>query len=140
MFELAIGVLTLGLGLVLRYEPPIIPWILLAFGSLWLLLGASSRKLMITDNGDGLVIGFGPLPLFQRTVPYEDIRAVEMGHLTFLEGLIFHEYKLCGGTVWNMWGRDCVVIHLKKSVLRVGTDDNVNLARFLNVKISEQKE
>jgi len=40
--------------------------------------------------------------------------------------------------MWNLWGRDCVVLHLKKGVLRVGTDDAENLARFLEGKITAQ--
>ena len=36
-----------------------------------------------------------------------------------------------GGWVWNIWGRDCVVIHLERGALRVGTDDAENLAAFL---------
>jgi hypothetical protein len=36
-----------------------------------------------------------------------------------------------GGWVWNIWGRDCVVIHLDRSTLRVGTDDAENLTDFL---------
>jgi hypothetical protein len=41
--------------------------------------------------------------------------------------------------VWNLWGRDCVVVHLKNSgVLRIGTDDAANHARFLEGKLAQQ--
>ncbi len=41
-----------------------------------------------------------------------------------------------GGWVWNQWGRDCIVVYLKKGVLRIGTDDASNLCRFLETKIA----
>lgn len=44
-----------------------------------------------------------------------------------------------GGWVWNLWGRDCVVIRFDKGVLRILTNDANNLARFLEEKISYQK-
>ncbi|MFZ4644943.1 MAG: hypothetical protein ACOYNP_04230 [Gemmataceae bacterium] len=40
-----------------------------------------------------------------------------------------------GGWVWNLWGRDCVVVHLKKGTLRIGTDDAANLSVFLQGKV-----
>jgi len=46
--------------------------------------------------------------------------------------------SLRGGWVWNLWGRDCVVLQLRKGILRVGTADAENLADFLDQKISTQ--
>ena len=40
-----------------------------------------------------------------------------------------------GGWVWNIWGRDCVVIHLEIGTLRVGTDDAANLEALLRQRI-----
>ena len=40
-----------------------------------------------------------------------------------------------GGWVWNIWGRDCVVINLETSTLRLGTDDATNLEAFLRQRI-----
>lgn len=46
-----------------------------------------------------------------------------------------------GGWVWNLWGRDCVVVHLKNGgVLRIGTDDAENLARFLEGKVRTERK
>jgi hypothetical protein len=45
-----------------------------------------------------------------------------------------------GGWVWNLWGRDCVVIHFEKGMLRIGIDDAENLTAFLDGKISEPGE
>jgi hypothetical protein len=46
-----------------------------------------------------------------------------------------------GGWVWNIWGRDCVVVHWRNGgVFQIGTDDAENLARFLAGKISQRQE
>ena len=42
------------------------------------------------------------------------------------------------GWVWSIWGRDCVVLRLRKGILRVGTDDVEELARFVENKVSEK--
>jgi hypothetical protein len=51
-----------------------------------------------------------------------------------LDGWGIH-MSLRGGWVWNLWGRNCVVLRLRKSILRVGTDDAVNLVEFLNARL-----
>jgi hypothetical protein len=50
-----------------------------------------------------------------------------------LDGWGIH-MSIRGGWVWNLWGRDCVVVHLKKGTLRIGTDDAANLEVFLQGK------
>jgi hypothetical protein len=100
-------------------------------------LAPAFHHLAVEDQGDGLTIRFGPLPLFHRTVQYADIEKVEVGHTLILDGWGIH-YSLRGGWVWNLWGRVCVIVHLKKGgVLRVGTDEAANLARFLEGKIGQ---
>ena len=45
---------------------------------------------------------------------------------------------ILGGWVWNLWGRDCVVIYYKNGDnLRIRTDDTNNLVNFLRSKGSE---
>jgi hypothetical protein len=40
-----------------------------------------------------------------------------------------------GGWVWNLWGRECVVVRFRDGrTLRIGTDDAENLAAFLGAK------
>lgn len=96
------------------------------------------HHLTVQDQGDVLEIRFGPIPLFRRTVRYADIKTVEIGRTLILDGWGIH-LSIRGGWVWNLWGRDCVVIHFTKGVLRIGTNDTANLAEFLNEKISERK-
>lgn len=101
------------------------------------ILAAAFHHLTVADQGETLAIRFGPVPLFRRTVRYADIQAVEFGRTLILDGWGIH-LSLRGGWVWNLWGRDCVVVHLKKGVLRIGTDDASGLARFLQEKIDHR--
>ena len=41
-----------------------------------------------------------------------------------------------GGWVWNIWGRNCVVVHLEIGTLRIGSDDAENLSEFLRQRIN----
>jgi len=49
--------------------------------------------------------------LFRRTIRYDDIISAEIGRTTILDGWGIH-MSLRGGWVWNLWGRDCVVLQL----------------------------
>jgi len=109
-----------------------------AVGLILVLIASAFHHLAVVDGGDRLAIRFGPVPLFRRTVRYADIAHVEVGRTLILDGWGIH-YSIRGGWVWNLWGRDCVVVHLRKGVLRIGTDDAENLARFLEGKIGEPK-
>lgn len=109
----------------------------IAAGLLMALLGPAFHHLTVQDQGERLAIRFGPIPLFRRTVQLADIMKVEVGRTLILDGWGMH-LSIRGGWVWNLWGRACVVVHLKKRVLRIGTDDAENLARFLGGKIAER--
>ena len=100
------------------------------------LLAPAFHHLAVEDRGDSLLIHFGPLPLFRRTVRYTDIENVEVGRTLFLDGWGIH-MSIRGGWVWNIWGQDCVVLHLKKGTLRIGTDDAQNLARLVEGRIRD---
>ncbi len=65
---------------------------------------------------------------------YNEIKSVETGRTLLLDGWGIH-MSIRGGWVWNIWGRDCVVLHLKKGTLRIGTDDAENLAGFIEQRI-----
>ncbi len=113
---------------------PVIQWVFLSAGLLMLILAASFHHLTVEDERDRLSIRFGPIPLFRRSVKYEKIESVEVGRTTILDGWGIH-MSLRGGWVWNLWGRDCVVLQLKKGTLRVGTDDANQLSEFLNRRL-----
>ena len=129
-----LAVLFLALGWFVQDAPPI-PWLFPPIGVLMFVLAASFHHLTVVDLGDVLAVRFGPVPLFRRTVRYTDIVKVEIGRTLLLDGWGIH-MSIRGGWIWNLWGRDCVVVHFKKGTLRIGTDDAEQLAGFLNGKIS----
>ncbi|MCS7469127.1 hypothetical protein NZK35_20940 [Stieleria sp. ICT_E10.1] len=131
------AVMFLGLGWVLRNEP-VIHWVFPAAGLLTLILSASFHHLTVEDEGDRLSIRFGPIPLFRRSIKYEDIVSVEVGRTTILDGWGIH-MSIRGGWVWNLWGRDCVALRLRNGMLRIGTDDADQLSEFLNRRLSEKE-
>jgi hypothetical protein len=123
-----------SVGFILR-EVPQIPWLFPPIAIVILAIAASFHHLTVEDQCDVLAIRFGPLPLFQRTVRYSDIASAEVGRTTLLDGWGIH-WSLRGGWVWNIWGRDCVVVHFKNGGrLWIGTDDAGNLAAFLQGRV-----
>ena len=131
-----LAVVFIVLGLVMDTAPPI-PWLFPPIGLFMLVLAASFHHLTVDDQVDRLSVSFGPVPLFRRSIKYADIISAEIGRTTVLDGWGIH-MSLRGGWVWNLWGRDCVVLQHRKGILRVGTDDAGNLAAFLNQKIGTQ--
>ncbi len=127
-----LAIVFLALGWVLRGEP-VIQWIFPPLGLVMLILAASFHHLTVEDEGDQLSIRFGPLRLFRRAIRYQDIEHAEIGQTTILDGLGIHK-SFQGGWVWNIWGRDCVVLRLRNGVLKVGTDDAEQLVEFLNTR------
>lgn len=115
--------------------------ILFCSGGLMFLFALSFRKLTVRDEGDRLLISFGPLPLFRRHVLYSEIERVEQARSTLLDGWGIH-LSLSGGWVWNLWGFDCVDVWYSKGKktkkVRIGTDDPVGLAAFLNERIAQK--
>jgi hypothetical protein len=104
------------------------------------LLAPAFHHLTVADQGDRLAVRFGPVLLFGRTIRYADIASVEVGRTLFLDGWGIH-YSIRGGWVWNLWGRDCVVVRLKNGgTLRIGTGDAPGLARFLDGKVRQGEE
>ena len=59
---------------------------------------------------------------------------VEAGRSTVLHGWGIH-YMPGEGWVYNLWGFDCVVVHLGQKNIRIGTDDVQSLAGFLKGKV-----
>lgn len=115
--------------------PPPAMLIATATGLLLALLATAFHHLTVADQGDALAIRFGPLPLFGRRARYADIAGADVGRTLILDGWGIH-MSLRGGWVWNLWGRDCVVVHFKQgATLRIGTDDAENLAAFLQRKL-----
>jgi len=133
LYPLAAGMLLMAWYLP---EPEFARFALGAGGLVVLLAAASFHHLTVADQVDALSIAFGPLPLFRRRVRYENVSHVEVGRTSLVEGWGIH-LSPRGGWVWNLWGRDCVVLHLQRGTLRVGTDDAENLAQFLSERLAQ---
>jgi len=134
----ALFVVFFVLGWVLKNEQPF-PWFFPAIGLVVLILAAAFHHLTVEDQVDRLSVSFGPIPLFCRTIRYDDIISAEIGRTSILDGWGIH-WSLRGGWVWNIWGRDCVVVRFKKgAMLRIGTDDAMCLAAFLSDRIKNKE-
>ncbi|MGN6545813.1 MAG: hypothetical protein ACTHK7_12240 [Aureliella sp.] len=125
----ALAALEFLLAAAMRNEPAML-WLFVAVGVLVLVLAAAFHYLRVVGLSDRLLIGFGPLPLFRRTVKYADIAGVAVGRTSWLDGWGIH-WRWGRGWVWNIWGRNCVVLRFKHGALRIGSDDAEQLAAFL---------
>jgi hypothetical protein len=133
----ALSIVFLALGFIVRDAPPI-QWLFPPIGLLMLVVAASFHHLTVVDLGNSLMVRFGPIPLFRKTLQYADILKVEVGRTLILDGWGIH-MSIRGGWVWNLWGRDCVVVHLRNGgTLRIGTDDAESLAGFVKRKVGER--
>jgi hypothetical protein len=128
-----LSVLFVSLAVLLRDFP--LWFIFLLVGMLMAPLAAGVHYLTIEDQCDHLWIHFGPLPLFSLRINYREIVSVETGRTTLLDGWGIH-WSLRGGWVWNIWGRDCVVIRMRSHVIFVGTNDSDRLLRHLRSQLA----
>lgn len=102
-------------------------------------LAASFHYLSISDGGNFLNVSFGPVPLFRRRIQYDDIVSTKVGRTSLLEGWGIHWSPVRGGWIWNLWGRDCVVLELKPGILCLGTNEPAELFRFLGTRPGMRK-
>lgn len=125
----AIAALLVTVSLKLRGDPAAAVALPL-LAALFAAIAASFQHLTVADEGNRLLIQFGPVPLFRKRIWYDEIRQVEAGRTTILDGWGIH-WVPGRGTVWTIWGFDCVVIRLERKTLRIGTDDPQGLVKFL---------
>lgn len=112
--------------------------ILMGSGGLMLLLAFGFRDLSVTDEGDRLLVSFGPLPIFRRRICYADVASAERSRTSVLDGWGIH-LSPSGGWTWNLWGFDCVDVYFKSGrKLRIGTDDAAGLEAFLKRRVGDQ--
>ena len=104
---------------------------LTAAGGIMAMFSMAFRQLSVRDEGESLLVAFGPLSLFRRRVAYSEIERAEQTKSSWLDGWGIH-MSPSGGWTWNLWGFDCVDVHLSGGrKLRIGTDDASGLAEFL---------
>ena len=127
--------------LVAAYEVPhwVLQLVFIGSGVLMFLISLCFRELTVRDENDGLLICFGPLPLFRRRILYSDIESVKRSRTTILDGWGIH-LSPSGGWTWNLWGFDCVDVIFKKGrKLNIGTDDPEGLESFLKQRVEQEK-
>jgi hypothetical protein len=117
-----------------RSAPGPIAILLVAVAAILVVFASAFRQMTVADGGDGLVIRYGPLPLFRKKIPYASIRSAEPGRSAFIDGWGIHYIPKRGWT-YNLWGYSCVVLIVDGKPLRVGSPDAENLAMFLKSKI-----
>lgn len=133
----AASLLECGLGLLLPI--PFTAKVVLVVGAvLTVALAASIRWLSVSGDDHALTIAFGPLALFRKTIEYSEILSASAGRSGWIDGWGIH-YVPGKGWIWNIWGRDCVVLERPKGPFRIGTDDPQGLAEFLNAQVAASR-
>lgn len=115
----------------------IIQIVLLVSAGIMFVFAASFRRLTVSDQGEHLLVSFGPLPLFRRRIPYDEMESAERSRTTIGDGWGIH-MSPSGGWTWNLWGFDCVDVLLdRRRKVRIGTDDPEPLERFLSERLDK---
>lgn len=101
-----------------------------------MLMVLSFAEMTVRDEGERLAIRYGPVPLFRRTIPYDEIEEVRVTRSAWIDGMGIHFVPWRGWT-YNLWGYDCVEVHLRGAVhpVRIGSDEAQALSRFLQQRI-----
>ncbi len=136
-FYLLLVVIASGMFVAAWFMPdPVAQFCVVMGGGVTALLALAFRQLTVRDEGDALLVCFGPLPLFWRRVLYADIERAEQARSSWLDGWGIH-MSPSGGWTWNLWGFDCVDIFLTRGrKLRLGTDDPTELTAFLQQQMT----
>lgn len=117
------------------------PMAVVAIGGVMFLLVAVCEgfsRLTIRDEGDRLAVSFGPPPVWRTHIAYRDIESVEAARSNFLDGWGVH-WIPGRGTIYNVWGYDCVRVTTPNRTVRLGTDDVERLVAFLTAKRYEYR-
>jgi hypothetical protein len=128
----AFALATLG-GIWLVHGEPPLTIILLVSAAILTFCGLLFGSLTICDEGDWLALHFGPLPLLHKRIRYADITCISTGRTAIIDGWGIH-YIPGRGWTYNIWGFACVKLTLGRKIIRVGTDDAEELAKFLSEK------
>jgi hypothetical protein len=122
-------------GTFLVHSVPPVVILLLVTAVIFALCGLMFGSLTIRDEGEWLSHQFGPLPVFRKKIRYADITSVEAGRTRIIDGWGSH-YIPGRGWTYNLWGCGCVKLSLGRKVVRVGSDDEDNLVRFLRNRLA----
>ncbi|MFP6614260.1 MAG: hypothetical protein VB875_08505 [Pirellulales bacterium] len=126
--------LFLGLALLLHANP-VVFYAMVAVASIVFFFSLCLGRLIVRDDGDALLVRFGPIPLIRKRIRYADISEAERSRSRLIDGWGVH-YVPGRGWTYNLWGFDCVELRLGDRRLRIGTDEPDALLEFLKQKIA----
>ena len=117
----------------------ILIWTILTVACLIIFISSELfTQLTVRDEGEKLFLRFGPIPLISKRIPYEKIEKVEAARSNIIDGWGIHSIPR-RGTIWNVWGFDCVRLTLANGKkFRIGTDDPQGLLAFLEERLAEK--
>ena len=115
---------------------PVPAMFLVVIGIVLLPFAWAFGSLTVEDEGDKLLICFGPMPLLRKRIAYQDITRVEPDRTRLIDGWGIH-WIPGRGTTYNVWGFHCVKVTVGRRTIRIGSDDVENLVEFLRAKITQ---
>lgn len=111
-------------------------WIVfLAFAATFAFILAICQRMTVLDEGEFIVIRWGPVPCLRARIRCDTIREVNAGRTRFIDGWGIH-YVPWRGWTYNLWGFDCAILKTDRGTIRIGTDDASNLVHYLREKIA----
>ncbi len=128
---LTVAAVCFGIGILLKDTPPYLV-IFMETAIACAALSFAMVYLAVEDKGEYLLIRFGPLPLFRKKIPYENVTGIDKGRSNFWSGWGIHPTKK--GWLWNIGGFDYVRVEMSGKATLIGTDDPNGLMRFLQSK------
>jgi len=134
----AVAVLVAFGGWVLRSQgwPAYVLW---GAGGMTLVVARSFHFLTVREDGQHLSLRYGPIPLFRRRIPYEEVRGVRAARSKIIDGWGIHWVPGRGWT-FNLWGFDCVELDLNGGkTMRIGTDDVKGLVAHVSARMASEE-
>src|SRR5210317_1462667 len=100
-------------------EEPVAMQVLLIVAFVLVAISLMFKHLTIRDDGDCLVVRYGPLPPFGCRLRYADITDVAADRTKLIDGWGIHWIPGRGYT-YNLWGFDCVRLIVNGRIIRLG--------------------
>ena len=110
-------------------------WVFTALGVYCVLGGLCFHWMDVLDDGEALLLRFGPLPLFRKRIPYSGIRHVKRDRFRF-EHIRRRRHMSSKVRHYQISGWDCVRLTVEGDSLWVGSNDAAGLEAFLKPRIS----
>ncbi len=109
-------------------------YIMMAAAAVVFVAAFAFGHMTVAGDDDGLMVRYGPLPLFRKRIAYANITGAKRERTSLIDGWGIHYFPGRGWT-YNLWGFDCVELQLGKKRLRIGTDDPDGLLGFVQSRI-----